>query len=64
MESQPQNAELRDYNCFFDEYSDYLNTINHFNFKLSIFVAILQVLELKFQKFRIWEILNLHPWVI
>ena len=32
MESQPQNAELRDYNSFFDQFSDYLNTNNHFNF--------------------------------
>ena len=36
-------------------------TINHFNLKLSIFVAILQVLKFEFQKFRILEILNVHP---
>ena len=28
-------------NRFFDEFSDYLNTINYFNFKLSSFEAIL-----------------------
>ena len=46
-----------DNNSFFDKSSDYLNTLNHFNFKLSIFVGILQVL-----KFRILEILNFHWW--
>ena len=44
--------------------SDYLNTISHFNFKLSIFVAILQVLKFEFQKFRILEILNFHPYAL
>ena len=39
-------------------FSDYLNTNNHFNFKLSIFVGILQVLKFEFLKFRILEILN------
>ena len=34
-----------------------------FQFKLSIFVAILQVLKFEFQKFRILEILNFHPLV-
>ena len=38
-----------------------INTINHFNFKLSIFVAILQILKFEYQKFRILEILNFHP---
>ena len=33
-----------------------------FNFKLSIFVAILQVLKFEFRKFRIFEFLNFHPW--
>ena len=31
------------------------------NLKLSIFVAILQVLKFEFQMFRILEILNFHP---
>ena len=31
-----------------------------FNFKLSIFVGILQVLKFEFLKFRILEILNFH----
>ena len=44
-----------------DLFSDYLNTINHFNFKLSIFVCILQVLKFEFLKFRILEILNFCP---
>ena len=39
----------------------YLNTINHFNFKFSIFVAILQVLKFEFQKFRILEIRSFRP---
>ena len=34
----------------------------NFNFKLSIFVDILQVLKFEFKKFRILEILNFHPW--
>ena len=38
--------------------------INHLpNFKLSIFVDILQVLKFEFQWFRILEILNFHPWL-
>ena len=45
-------------------FSDYLNAINHFNFKLSIFVAILQVLKSEFQKIRILEILNFHPCIM
>ena len=53
--------DLGDYHSFFDYFSDYISTINHFNFKLSIFVAILQVLKFEFQKFRILEILNFHP---
>ena len=36
---------------------------NHFNFKLSIFIDILQVLKFEFLKFRILEILNFHPWI-
>ena len=50
-----------DYNSLFDWFSDYLNKMNHLNFKLSIFVAILHVLKFEFQKFRILEILNFHP---
>ena len=42
----------RDYYSSFDLFSVYLNTINHFTFKLSIFVAILQVLKFEFQKFK------------
>ena len=44
-------------------FSYYLNTIiDHFNFKLSILVAILQVLKFDSKKFRILEILNFYPW--
>ena len=43
MESQPQNAELRGLNSFSESFSDYLNSINHLNMKLFIFVSILQV---------------------
>ena len=48
-------------NSFFDYFSDYLNTLNHFNFNYP-FWAILQVFKFEFQKFRILEILNFHPW--
>ena len=37
--------------------------VNLFNFKLPIFVAILQILKFEFQKFRILEILNTHPYI-
>ena len=40
------------------------NTINHFYLKLSIFVAILQVLKFEFQKLRILEIMNFHTWTL
>ena len=33
-------------------------------FKLFIFVAVLQGLKFEFQKFRILEILNFHPYVL
>ena len=52
---------LAAYYSFFDYFSDYLNTINHSNFKLFIFVGILQVLKFEFLKFRILESLNFHP---
>ena len=51
-----------DYNNFFDQFSDYQNTINHLNLKLFVFVVILLVLKFEFLKSRIWEILNFHPW--
>ena len=50
-----------DYNRSSDLFSDYLNTINHLNMKLFIFIGILQVLKFDFLKFRILEILNFHP---
>ena len=34
---------LGDYNSFYGKFSDYLNTINHLNMKLFIFVGINQV---------------------
>ena len=37
---------------------------NHFNFKLFIFVAILQVLKFEFQKFRIFRNFILSPMCI
>ena len=43
---------------FFDLILLYLKTIDHLNFKLLIFIGILQVLRFDFQKFRILEILN------
>ena len=42
-------------------FSDDLNTINHLNMKLFIFVGILQILKFEFLKFRILEFLNFHP---
>ena len=49
-------------NSFSDKFSDCLNTINHLNLKLFIFVGILQVLKFEFLfKFRILKILNFHP---
>ena len=48
---------------FFDLISVYLKTIDHLNFKLLIFIGILQVLRFDFQKFRILEILNFHPCI-
>ena len=39
-----------------------LNTINHLNLKLFIFVGILQVLKFDFLKFRILETLNFHTY--
>ena len=42
-------------------FSVYLKTIDSVNFKLLIFIGILQVLRYDFQKFRILEILNFHP---
>ena len=45
------------------KFSDYLNTINHFDFKFSIFITICQVLKFEFQKFMILEILNVHPCI-
>ena len=52
---------LADSNGFFDLFSVYLNTIDHSNLKMWIFMGILQVLRYDFQKFRILEILNFHP---
>ena len=49
-----------DFDSFSDKFSDYLNTINLLNFKLFVFVGILQVFKFDFLKFRILEILNLH----
>ena len=42
-------------------FSDYLNTFNHLNMKLFVFIGSLQVLKFEFLKFRILEILNFHP---
>ena len=42
---------------------DDLNTINHLNLKLLIFVGTLQVLNFEFLKFRILKILNFQPCV-
>ena len=44
-------------------FSDYLNTIYHFNLELFMFVGFLQVLKFEFLKFRILEISNFHPCV-
>ena len=46
---------------FFDLLLVYLKTIDHLNLKLLIFIGILQVLRIDFQKFRILAILNFHP---
>ena len=46
-----------------DEFSDYLNTVNHLNMKLFIFVGILQVSKFEFLKFRILEYFYFHPWL-
>ena len=53
---------LADSNSFLDLFSVYLKMIDCLNLKLSIFIGILQVLRYDFQKFRILEILNFHPW--
>ena len=53
---------LADSNSFFGLFSIYLKTIDCLNLKLLIFTGILQVLRYDFQKFRILEILNFHPW--
>ena len=45
----------------FDSFSDYLNTVNYSNFRLFIFVGMLQVLKFEFLQFSIFEILNFHP---
>ena len=50
-----------DYNRFSDFFFRLLNTINHLNMKLFIFIGILQVIKFEFLKFRISEILNFHP---
>ena len=50
-----------DSNSFFDLFSVYLNTIDHLNLKMLIFIGILQVLRYDFQKFRILEIWNFYP---
>ena len=41
---------------------NFLPTINHLNLKLLIYVSMLQVLKFEFLKFRIFDILNFHPW--
>ena len=62
--SQPQNTELgRILYFFFDIFTVNLKTINHVNLKYYYSEGILQVLKFEFQKFRILEILNFHPWV-
>ena len=43
IESQPQNTE--DYNSFSDLFSDYLNTINHLNLKLLLFIRHIAILQ-------------------
>ena len=52
---------LADSNRFSDLYSVYLQTIDHLNLKLLIFVGILHVFRFDFKKLRILEILNFHP---
>ena len=45
---------------FSDQFLYSLNTIHHFNLKCFVFVGFLQVLNFKFLKFRILEILNIY----
>ena len=52
-----------DYNRFSCLYTVCLKATDHLNFKLRKYlVGILPVFRLEFQKFRILEILNFHPW--
>ena len=50
-----------DNNSFYDEFSEFLNTMNHLNLESFIFADILQVLRFEFLKFRILEIFIFPP---
>ena len=53
-----------DYNSFFDIVSVYLkvHVFDHSTWNFLYFGGIKQVLNSDFLKFRIYEILNFHPW--
>ena len=53
---------LKDYNRISHLFSISLKTIDHLYCQLLIFVGMIQVLRIEFLKFRIFEILNFHPW--